>query len=73
MRLTRLWGARYDRGCTSRVACANCIGDDLVSTVAAFAVMKRAERTLCALALVNLTVRALIGANLNSTGFVLAA
>lgn len=55
-------------------ACAeNCRGDDLVSTVAAFAVMKRAERMLCALALVNLTVRALIGADLNSTGFVLAA
>lgn len=48
-------------------------GDDLVSTVAAFAVVKRAERMLCALALVNLAVRALIGANLNSTGFVLAA
>ena len=48
-------------------------GDDLVSTVAAFAVVKRAERMLCAFALVNLTVRALIGANLNSTGFVLAA
>lgn len=55
-------------------ACAeNYRGDDLVSTVAAFAVVKRAERMLCALALVNLTVRALIGANLNSTGFVLAA
>ena len=55
-------------------ACAeNYRGDDLVSTVAAFAVMKRAERMLCALALVNLTVCTLIGANFNSTGFVLAA
>ena len=71
--MTRYWAARYDRDCVPRVARANYIGDDLVSTVAAFAVMKRAERMLCALALVNLTVRALIGADLNSTGFVLAA